>query len=82
MEKTWRRGAKYKSHIVGYGRTVQGTVATPKNSIRTSLETMRQKVVDLLDEQFPDWTEAMVEIVYFDKDYKPEHSDRKIIQKQ
>lgn len=65
-----KRGAKIKAHIVGYGRTSKGTVVTPKISIRASYETMKQMVIDLLDERIPDWEEAMVELVYYDKEHK------------
>ena len=80
-KKTWKRGAKYKSHIVGYGRTSKGTVTTGQKSIRTSVETMTQTVIGLLDAQIPDWEEAMVELVYYDKVHKIFHTESKLIQK-
>lgn len=81
-KKTWRRGAKFKSHIVGYGRTSKGTVVTPKTSIRASVETMRNAVINLLNEQIPDWEEALVELVYFDKDHKVSYSESKIVHRE
>lgn len=77
-----KRGAKIKAHIVGYGRTSKGTVVTPKTSIRASYETMRQMVIDLLNEQIPDWEEAMIELVYYDKAHNLSRYNQEMIKRK